>query len=313
MVKQTLPKKHILFWRVATTVLLLVVTGVVIAEHRQTVVASLRMARTADLRWLGAALFAMFATFLIAAALYGVLALHRLHYRQTVLVELATAFVNRLLPSGLGGLGLNGVYLYMRGHTVAEATAVVSINNLIGILAHALLLIGTLVLYPNVFKELALRSDTRISWQMAVVALVAASILAVLPVVRQRIVRFARNVWRSVHRLHATDMLAAFGLAVLLTVTYTIIVYSVAHSLGSPLTPLKAFVIFSIGMLAGTATPTPGGLIGAEAGLFAGFVAYGATDTTAGAAVLLYRLITYWLPLLPGLAALFVARRSRLV
>jgi uncharacterized protein (TIRG00374 family) len=66
-------------------------------------------------------------------------------------------------------------------------------------------------------------------------------------------------------------------------------------------------------MLASTATPTPGGLVGAEAGLFAGFVAYGVSAPMAGAAVLLYRFVTYWLPLLPGVLALFLARRRRLV
>jgi len=41
----------------------------------------------------------------------------------------------RLLPSGIGSLGLNGVYLYKRKHTVAEATVVVSTNNLLGIVS----------------------------------------------------------------------------------------------------------------------------------------------------------------------------------
>jgi len=66
-------------------------------------------------------------------------------------------------------------------------------------------------------------------------------------------------------------------------------------------------------MLASTATPTPGGLVGAEAGLFAGFVAYGVASPTAGAAVLLYRLVTYCCRLFPGAVALLLARNSKLV
>lgn len=302
-----------IFWRVVATALLVVAAGAVLATHWHIVFASLRIARGAELVWLVGALIAMALTFCIAAALYGVLALHRLRYPQTVLVELATAFVNRLLPAGLGGLGLNGVYLYKHTHTIAEATAVVSINNLIGMIAHLGLFFGALLLYPSVFKQFAVGLHIHIGWQAAVLSLLVMSCIVVLPRMRRRAANFASNVWRSLCRLRTVDMLYALGLAVLLTSTYTTILYSVAHSLGVPLTPLRAFIVFSAGMLAGTATPTPGGLIGAEAGLFAGFVAYGASDATAGAAVLLYRLVTYWLPLVPGLFALLAARRHKMV
>jgi len=313
MAKQTVTKRRMVFWRAAATILLVVVAGAVLAAHWHTVSASLRIARGAKLSWLLGALIAMAATFCIAAALYGVLALHRLRYTQTVLVELATAFVNRLLPAGLGGLGLNGVYLYKHKHTVAEATAIVSVNNLIGMIAHLGLFFGALLVYPSVFKQFAVGLHIHGSWQAGLLGLITIGLVVLLPNMRRRVAGFVRNVWQSLRRLHAANMLSALGLAALLTVTYTAILYSVAHSVGLTLTPLRVFIVFSAGILAGTVTPTPGGLIGAEAGLFAGFVAYGAADAPAAAAVLLYRLITYWLPLLPGLGALLIARRQKLV
>ena len=42
---------------------------------------------------------------LLAALSYKFLALHTLSFRQLILVELAAAAVNRLVPAGLGGLG----------------------------------------------------------------------------------------------------------------------------------------------------------------------------------------------------------------
>jgi len=54
-----------------------------------------------------------------------------------------------------------------------------------------------------------------------------------------------------------------------------------------------------------------GGLGGAEAGLTAGFVAYGLTSNRALAVTLLYRLLTYWLALVIGALAFSVARRLR--
>ena len=48
------------------------------------------------------------------------------------------------------------------------------------------------------------------------------------------------------------------------------------------------------------AAPTPGGLGAMEAALVAGFTAIGVDSGIAVAAVLSYRLATYWLPILPG-------------
>ena len=48
------------------------------------------------------------------------------------------------------------------------------------------------------------------------------------------------------------------------------------------------------------AAPTPGGLGAMEAALVAGFTGLGIEPGVAVAAVLSYRLATYWLPILPG-------------
>jgi len=301
-----------LLLRISLTVLLLAAAAWVLASHWPTVSRSLRVARGAGIGWLVLSLLLMALTFLIAAAIYGVLALHRLRYRQTALVEVSTAFVNRLLPSGLGGLGLHGVYLYKRKHTAAEATVVVSVNNLVGMAAHLLLLACVLVFHPAVLRQFISRQHVLKGWIVLSVVVVALLVLA-LPVVRRRIAGFVRNLLKSVRKLQLRKVLRALGLAALLTTTYTLILFSIVRSLGLQLDVLQVFIVFSLGMLTSTATPTPGGLVGAEAGLFAGFVAYGVPAAPAGAAVLLYRLVTYWIPLLPGVLALLLARRHKLV
>jgi uncharacterized protein (TIRG00374 family) len=108
-------------------------------------------------------------------------------------------------------------------------------------------------------------------------------------------------------------LLRALLLALLLTATYTALLYVSARSVGINLGVLRTFIVFSLGMLTSTVTPTPGGLVGAEAGLYAGFVAYDAGEVPAGAAVLLFRLVSYWLPLLPGAFALLLAKRRKLL
>jgi undecaprenyl-diphosphatase len=67
--------------------------------------------------------------------------------------------------------------------------------------------------------------------------------------------------------------------------------------------PLVAVVaIFLIGHTLGHIAPIPGGLGPVEALTAAGLSAVGTAPTLAVAAVLTMRVLTYWLPVLPGIA-----------
>lgn len=313
MPKQKTVKTKPALWRIVLVVLLVALATYALASHWHTVSVGLSIARGASPLWFGLALILMATTFLIASAIYGVLALHPLRYTQTLLVELSSAFVNRLLPSGIGGLGLHGAYLYKRKHTAAEATVVVSVNNLLGMAAHLLLLASVMAVRPHVIRELFRHGDLSVSWQLATGVVLAVITLVLVPAVRSKLLHFGRNLLGSVRKLRWGALVRALALAMLLTMTYTFILFASTASIGLHLGLLQIFIVFSIGMLVGTATPTPGGLVGAEAGLFAGFIAYGVSAPGAAAVVVLYRLITYWLPLIPGLLALLFARRRHLL
>jgi uncharacterized membrane protein YbhN (UPF0104 family) len=306
-------RRSSIFIRLAVSVAVLFAGVYVLVRNWHTVQQSLKAAEDAQLAWLAVAVALMALTFVIAAAIYGTLAQHRLRYRSTLLVELAAAFVNRLLPSGIGGLGLHGIYLYHQKHTGAEATVVVSVNNLIGMVAHLLLLAAVLVWDPSLLHRFTAGRHL-VDWRIAMaVLIVILAVLAAASGVRNQIKRFMANLMASVRQIHPGRVGAALLLAMLLTVTYTLILYSIARSLSLQLSLLQIFIVFSVGMLASTATPTPGGLVGAEAGLFAGLFAYGVAAPVAGAVALLYRLATYWLPLFPGVIAVLLARRKRLI
>lgn len=304
--------KYSFVLRAAVSIVVLVAGVWLLVAHHDTVLASVRAARGASIGWLAASVVAMILTFGVAAGIYCVLALHRLRYWQTVLVEVATAFVNRLLPSGIGGLGIHGIYLFKQKHTGAEATAVVSVNNLLGMGAHVLLLVAAIACKPDVLDRFA-ASSYRFDWRIGVAIGVLLGVLCVASPLRKRIATFLRHMLASVQKMSMRSAAVALLLAMLLTVLYTLVLVCAARSLGLQLSVLQVFVVFSVGMLTSTVTPTPGGLVGAEAGLFAGFVAYGVASPTAGAAVVLYRLVTYWLPLVPGVFALLLARRQQLV
>jgi putative heme transporter len=64
--------------------------------------------------------------------------------------------------------------------------------------------------------------------------------------------------------------------------------------------PIAVLVLgYYIGQLA-NALPIPGGIGGVEGGMIGSFIAFGVSGSTAALAVLSYRLISFWLPILPG-------------
>jgi uncharacterized protein (TIRG00374 family) len=74
--------------------------------------------------------------------------------------------------------------------------------------------------------------------------------------------------------------------------------------------PIAVLVLgYFIGQLA-NALPIPGGVGGVEGGMIGSFIAFGINGSTAVLAVLAYRIISFWLPVLPGSIAYLQLRSS---
>ncbi len=250
-------------------------------------------------------------TFVLAAMSYRMLIFRRLSFHELFTVELAAAFINRLVPSGIGGLGVHGLYLHRRKHTVAQATAVVSINNLLGMLVHMTLLVVLLLLLGNT-------TGFHLSWgvsQIAILLGLVACVVVLLSVrsLRRRMRGFLRNLAISLARYRKQPHMLAFAALALLALTLTnlLVLHVVTSAFGIQLEVTKLFIVYSAGVLVGAAVPTPGGLAGVEAGLVAGFVAYSIPSDLAVAATIAFRLATYWFPLIPGAVAFIFARSQK--
>ena len=72
---------------------------------------------------------------------------------------------------------------------------------------------------------------------------------------------------------------------------------------------MSVAVVYLTSSAAAAIAPTPGGVGPFEAAAVAGFGAVGVAAAPAVAAVITYRLITYWLPVAPGAVALHHLRR----
>jgi uncharacterized protein (TIRG00374 family) len=73
--------------------------------------------------------------------------------------------------------------------------------------------------------------------------------------------------------------------------------------------PLAVLVMgFFLGMVANLIPFVPGGVGAVDAGLIGAYVLFGLPEATTFAAVLIYRLIAFWMPLPPGIVAFFQLR-----
>ena len=94
--------------------------------------------------------------------------------------------------------------------------------------------------------------------------------------------------------------LLLFGGSLGVTTAQAFVFVACLESVSVHLPILTMVAVFLAGSALAAAAPTPGGLGGLEATLVAGLGQVGVTAAPAVAAVLMSRIIGYWLPVLPG-------------
>jgi uncharacterized membrane protein YbhN (UPF0104 family) len=87
------------------------------------------------------------------------------------------------------------------------------------------------------------------------------------------------------------------------------VLWAAFHAFGSSPPVTVILMGYLVGQLGG-ALPLPGGLVGIDLGLFGMLVAFGTPLAATAAAVLIYRVILFWLPLLVGGVAFASLRRG---
>ncbi len=268
----------------------------------------------AELSGIFVALGATLLTYFSAAGVYYFLAFKPLNYFQLFRVELAAMFINRLLPAGIGALGTNYAFLRHRNHTKAQAASVVGVNNFIGFAGHILLLAIILVLYSGHVSLNLLFSRNYSVLVVVSVILIGAVVVFIIISAKRRLKKFVNDLFAqlSSYRSRPANLVAALILSISLTLANTLCLAFCATALNLHISFVEVMLVFSIGLSLGTALPTPGGLGSFEAGLFAGFVAYHLAASSALALALLYRLISYWAPLLIGAPAFIICQKQKL-
>ena len=106
---------------------------------------------------------------------------------------------------------------------------------------------------------------------------------------------------------HPARSIMLFGGSAGITAAQAFVLVACLEAVGVHLAVLTTLAVFVVGSAVAAAAPTPGGLGALEAALVAGLAQVGVLTTRAVAAVLMSRIIGYWLPVLPGWIAFTAA------
>ena len=233
------------------------------------------------------------------------IALKPLRFFVTYKVQMAALFVNRVMPSGLGLVLLNTYYLKKYDHSNTETASVISMSALTSALAFSSIIVIGLVVGQgsDVVREANFTVPHWIPYAVMVVCGILALILWRSPQTRNKIKKPFQDIMQqlSSYRHRPRDIGIAITGNGLATLTSVITLYACAQSLGTPISLTLALITYVLGNTLGGLIPTPGGLGGVDAGLYAGLVLGGVDAIEALSIVLLYRLITYWLAIIPGI------------
>ena len=133
--------------------------------------------------------------------------------------------------------------------------------------------------------------------------------------VRTHVLGFVRRSWASLAQLaHSPVRLAALlGGSVAVTLAYIAALASCMAAFHGGTSFAQVGAVYLGASLIAAAAPTPGGLGAMEAALVAGFTGVGVDSGVSVAAVLSYRLVTYWLPIFPGWLSFHVLDRRGLI
>jgi uncharacterized membrane protein YbhN (UPF0104 family) len=257
-----------------------------------------------------------FALSLVAAA-YTVTGFSPLPLRigTTLLAQLAVGGLRLVVPSAAGMPAVIVRYLTRCGAGVADAAATVAAGQAAQLVATAAVVAA---LGAGSGRGPALPSGTA--------ALIGAAVLGVLALAGWIAARLSEKVRAGLRaacrgqvalarhaRRHPGRVASGLAASAALTLFHVLAFAACVTAAGGALPLVTLAAVYLGAATAGSLIPVPGGIGPVETALVAGLTAAGMPLPAATAAALLSRLVSVWLPAVPGLVAAAVLRRRALL
>ena len=262
--------------------------------------------RSANWWWalLGLAVSAL--TYLGAAAALWACADGAVSFKNLSIMQVANTFAATTTPAGVGGLALSTRFLQKGGLSTLRATAAVALQQSVQVIVHLTLLI---------LFSTAAGASTDLShfvpkatmlYLIAGVALGIVGTFLFVPRLRRWLATAVRPKLNEVmsELVELAREPKRLGLIVLgcagTTLGSALALWASVEAFGGGTTFVAVTVVTMVGGTLASAAPTPGGIGAVEAALIGGLAAFGVPAAVGVPSVLLYRMLTCWLPVFIG-------------
>ncbi|MFD1658711.1 YbhN family protein [Streptomyces caeni] len=292
-------------WHVAVTLAVFACAVFLAGHHWPVIEAGAKRLAGADPGWLLLGATATVATWVCSALAQQGAVTEALPAGRLLAVQFAASAANHVLPAGLGAGAVNLRFLTRRGLSVPRSAAALAVKAAAGAATRGALIALLALADPGLLRRPGLSTVT-----VAAALLAAVALAMLLPGPLRRASRAVLTDVRAVHRLPGRAA-ALWGGSLAFSSLHALVVVAVTRALGLALPPDRVALAYLAASSAAVLLPTPGGIGSLDAALALALTLVGATGSAAASAVIGYRLLTVWLPLVPGLVVLGVLVRRK--
>ena len=245
-------------------------------------------------------------TYIGAAAGLWACANEMVSFRHLVIMQFANTFAATTTPAGVGGLALSTRFLQKAGLGTVRATAAVAVQQAVQVITHIALLIFFSVAAGASADLSHFVPKATLLYLIAGLALGALGAFLIVPklrhwldtAIRPKVTEVGNDLVELVRepRRFALIVLGCAGT----TLGAALALWASVEAFGGGTTFVTVTVVTMVGGTLASAAPTPGGVGAVEAALIGGLAAFGVPAAVAVPSVLLYRILTTWLPVFAG-------------
>ncbi|HET7727441.1 MAG TPA: lysylphosphatidylglycerol synthase transmembrane domain-containing protein [Candidatus Limnocylindrales bacterium] len=313
MLEPTIPARHARrrdrpgwLWALA-----LAIGGVLLVSQASSLADAMAALVSVEPSWLLAGTALVLIRFAAAGISLQAVVAPRIGLRDGLALQLACTFVSRITPEGVGWVVVTQRYLERIGVPRADAMAAIALKVAASGVTRVAIIVAVLAMVGSAALE-RLEAPAIDPLLLALVPVSLIGVVVIALVLRRHALAIVRlavaavdAAWTGTRALaHEPGRLLALLVSTAAMTILAILVLGVsAAASGADVRLLDVFVVYLASSAISALSPTPGNLGATELAFTAGFVAIGVPPGPALAAVLLYRLLTFWLPILPGLIA----------
>jgi uncharacterized membrane protein YbhN (UPF0104 family) len=253
--------------------------------------------------WLAIAVVAMALTFIISAYIQFAAGDSIGKIPDLIRLGFAGSFLNHFLPFSVGGIGLITEYYRKVGQRRSQALVMATIPIAVGSVTTILMI---LVISPLTLIEVA--NNFGAKYHPELILIIVGIIVIIAALVSfffwEQLKETIKEALIGLKSLRSIRQVAKVsGGSVLQTLVASLALYASIQAIHGHLGFVVVITIFIGSLLISEVAPTPGGLGATEAVLVLGLTGAGLSASQALSATLIFRFISFILPLIPGFVA----------